>query len=68
MTSDEVLLGLGLVLTLAVSSQLVAGRLRLPAIVVLLPVGFVAGALTDEVHPDRLLGGLYQPLCRWPSA
>jgi NhaP-type Na+/H+ or K+/H+ antiporter len=61
MTTDDVLLGLGLVLTLAVGSQLVAGRLRLPAIVVLLPVGFVAGILTDDVHPDRLLGALYQP-------
>jgi NhaP-type Na+/H+ or K+/H+ antiporter len=61
MTTDDVLLGLGLVLTLAVGSQLVAGRLRLPAIVVLLPVGFVAGILTDDVHPDRLLGDLYQP-------
>ena len=61
MTTDDVLLGLGVVLTLAVGSQLVAGRLRLPAIVVLLPVGFVAGILTDDVHPDRLLGDLYQP-------
>jgi NhaP-type Na+/H+ or K+/H+ antiporter len=61
MTADDVLLGLGLVLTLAVGSQLLAGRLRLPAIVVLLPVGFVAGILTDDVHPDRLLGDIYQP-------
>ena len=61
MTSDDVLLGLGLVLVLAVGSQLVAGRLRLPAIVVLLPVGFVAGIATDDVHPDQLLGQLYQP-------
>jgi NhaP-type Na+/H+ or K+/H+ antiporter len=61
MTSDDVLLGLGLVLVLAVGSQLLAGRLRLPAIVVLLPVGFVAGIATDDVHPDQLLGALYQP-------
>jgi Kef-type K+ transport system membrane component KefB len=33
MSSDDVLLGVGLVLTLAVGSQLFAGRLRLPAIV-----------------------------------
>jgi NhaP-type Na+/H+ or K+/H+ antiporter len=61
MSSDDVLLGLGLVLTLAVGSQLVARLLRMPAIVVLLPVGFLAGALTDVVHPDQLLGDLYQP-------
>jgi len=61
MSTDDVLLGLGLVIVLAVGSQLVAGRLRLPAIVVLLPVGFLAGIATDDVHPDALLGALYQP-------
>src|SRR5205823_11456037 len=49
------------VIVLAVGSQLMAGRLRLPAIVVLLPVGFLAGIVTDDVHPDALLGAVYQP-------
>ena len=62
MSSDDVLLGLGLVLGLAVGAQLAARLARLPAIVVLLPVGFVAGIVTDDVHPDRLLGDLFQPL------
>jgi hypothetical protein len=35
MSTDDVLLGLGLVIVLAVGGQLLAGRLRLPAIVVL---------------------------------
>jgi NhaP-type Na+/H+ or K+/H+ antiporter len=61
MSTDDVLLGLGLVTVLAVGSQLLAGRVRLPAIVVLLPVGFLAGIATDNVHPDALLGALYQP-------
>ncbi|MET0818471.1 MAG: cation:proton antiporter [Solirubrobacteraceae bacterium] len=61
MSTDDVLLGLGLVLVLAVGAQLVARLMRLPAIVVLLPAGFLAGAATDVVHPDRLLGDLYQP-------
>jgi NhaP-type Na+/H+ or K+/H+ antiporter len=61
MSSDDVLLGLGLVMTLAVGAQLVARLLRLPAIVVLLPLGFAAGALTDVVQPAQLLGDLYQP-------
>ena len=52
MSSDDVLLGLGLVLVLAVGAQLVARVLRIPAIVVLLPTGFVAGAITDVVEPD----------------
>jgi NhaP-type Na+/H+ or K+/H+ antiporter len=61
MSTDDVLLGLGLVLVIAVGAQLLARRLRLPAIVVLLPAGFVAGIATDDVHPDALLGPLYQP-------
>jgi NhaP-type Na+/H+ or K+/H+ antiporter len=61
MSTDDALLGLGLVLVLAVASQLAARLSRLPAIVVLLPAGFLAGAATDVVHPDRLLGDLYQP-------
>jgi NhaP-type Na+/H+ or K+/H+ antiporter len=61
MSTDDLLLGLGLVLVLAVGSQLAARLARLPAIVVLLPVGFVAGIATADVHPDRLLGDLFQP-------
>jgi NhaP-type Na+/H+ or K+/H+ antiporter len=60
-STNDLLTGLGLVVVLAVGSQLVAGRLRLPAIVLLLPAGFVAGIATTDVHPDVLLGGLYQP-------
>src|SRR5689334_13027162 len=61
LSADDILLGLGLVVVLAVASQLLARRLGLPAIVVLLPAGFVAGVATDAVDPDDLLGGLYQP-------
>jgi NhaP-type Na+/H+ or K+/H+ antiporter len=51
-----------LTLSLAVGSQVLASRLRLPALIVLLPVGFVAGALTDDVDPNNLLGPTFQPL------
>jgi NhaP-type Na+/H+ or K+/H+ antiporter len=61
MSANQTLFGLGLVLVLAVSSQLIARPLRLPALVLLLPAGFVAGIATDDVHPDKLLGSLYQP-------
>jgi NhaP-type Na+/H+ or K+/H+ antiporter len=61
LSTDDLLLGIGLVLVLAVGSQLAAKTLQLPAIVVLLPVGFVAGILTEDVHPGDLLGALYQP-------
>ncbi|BAJ26829.1 MULTISPECIES: cation:proton antiporter [Kitasatospora] len=62
MTSEQILIGSGLTVVLAVASQLLAARLRIPAIIVLLPVGFAAGAVTDDVHPDRLLGAAFSPL------
>jgi NhaP-type Na+/H+ or K+/H+ antiporter len=62
LSTDQTLKGLGLVVVLALACRLVSGRLRLPAIVLLLPVGFAAGAATDDVHPDALFGNAYQPL------
>jgi NhaP-type Na+/H+ or K+/H+ antiporter len=61
LSTDDILLGLGLVVVLGIGSQLLARRLGIPAIVVLLPVGFVAGIATENVQPDKLLGALYQP-------
>ncbi len=62
MTTDQVLIGLGLIFALAVGSQLLAAVLRIPALIVLLPVGFLAGALTDDVNPNKLLGAAFQPM------
>src|SRR3954447_20626150 len=62
MTTDQILMGLGLTVVLAVGSQVVANRLRLPAIIVLLVVGFAAGAATPLVNPNNLLGAAFQPL------
>src|SRR4029453_16124674 len=62
MTTDQILLRVGLTLSLAVACQILATRLRIPALIVLLPVGFAAGALTEVVNPDQLLGALFGPL------
>jgi NhaP-type Na+/H+ or K+/H+ antiporter len=61
-TTDQVLLGVGLIVVLAVGSQVLAARLRIPALIILLPTGFIAGALTSDVNPERLLGATFQPL------
>jgi NhaP-type Na+/H+ or K+/H+ antiporter len=61
-TASDVILGAGLIFVLAAGSQVLASRLRLPAIIILLPVGFAAGALTDNVKPDRLLGHAFAPV------
>ena len=62
MTTNQVLIGVGLILALAVGSQVLASRLKIPALIVLLPVGFAAGAITTDVNPQRLLGTAFQPL------
>ncbi|MEV0140703.1 cation:proton antiporter [Streptomyces globisporus] len=56
MTDDEMYLGIALTLLLATGSQILASRLRVPALIILLPAGFTAGALTDVIHPDKLMG------------
>src|SRR5580700_6990819 len=61
-TTNQVLTGVGLILALAVGSQVLANRLRIPALIILLPAGFIAGALTTDVNPQRLLGASFQPL------
>src|SRR6516225_10804391 len=62
MSTDQILFGVGLILVLAVGSQVLASRLRIPALIVLLPAGFTAGALTTDVNPQRLLGPAFEPL------
>jgi NhaP-type Na+/H+ or K+/H+ antiporter len=61
-TTNQVLLGVGLILALAVGSQVLASRLRIPALIILLPTGFIAGAITTDVNPQDLLGAAFQPL------
>src|SRR5689334_6268464 len=61
-STNQILLGLALTITLAVAAQVLAARLRIPSLVLLLAFGFAAGAATDVVHPDQLLGPAFQPL------
>jgi NhaP-type Na+/H+ or K+/H+ antiporter len=61
-TSDQVFLGVSLTLVLAVGCQIVGARLRIPALILLLPAGFIAGTLTSDVNPNDLLGTAFQPL------
>jgi NhaP-type Na+/H+ or K+/H+ antiporter len=52
-TTNQVLLGVGLILALAVGSQVLASRLRIPALIILLPAGCIAGAITTDVGPPE---------------
>jgi NhaP-type Na+/H+ or K+/H+ antiporter len=50
------------IIVLGISAQWVAWRLRIPSILLLLVLGFIAGPLTGWLNPDELLGDLLFPL------
>lgn len=62
MTTSQILTGVALIVVLAVGSQVLASQLRIPALIVMLPAGFIAGIVTTDVNPTRLLGPAFQPL------
>lgn len=62
MTSDQIVLAIGTVVVLAVACQVVAPKLRLPALVLLLPVGFLVGALLPSVDPVQIFGDAFTPM------
>jgi NhaP-type Na+/H+ or K+/H+ antiporter len=62
MSTNQILFGVGLILVLAVGSQVLGRQLRIPALIIMLPAGFIAGALTSDVNPQRLLGPAFSPL------
>ena len=59
---DNLLFELMLILFLGVSSQWVAWRYRLPAIVVMSVVGLLAGAIFGIINPEENLAVVYSPL------
>ncbi|MFF7974607.1 hypothetical protein [Streptomyces sp. NPDC007905] len=70
MTENDILLGIGLTVALAVGCRILASRRRIPPLILLLPAGFAAGAPTDVVDPEKLLGPAFSPWsrCRWRSS
>ena len=62
MSTSDIFLGFGITVILAVGCQIVAAEFRLPAIVLLLPVGFIAGHYITEVNPEKTLGAAFSPL------
>lgn len=60
--SEELLVGLATVIVLGIGAQWVAWRLSLPAILLLLIAGFVAGPVTGFFNPNHVFGDLLLPL------
>ncbi len=61
MSADDIFLGVGAIVVLAMFAQIVATRLRIPAIVLLLPAGFALGATDATADPQKLLGPAFEP-------
>lgn len=59
--SEEILVGLASVLTLGISAQWLAWKTKLPAILLLLGLGIIAGPITGFIDPDALMGDLLSP-------
>ncbi len=59
---ETALLGIAGIIVLGIGAQLLAARLRLPSILLLLIVGFIAGPVTGFLRPDELFGDLLFPL------
>ncbi|NBW70940.1 MAG: hypothetical protein EBR32_06000 [Bacteroidetes bacterium] len=66
--SQQILVGLSAVIALGISAQWFAWRSKLPAILVLLIFGIVAGPVTGWIDPDALLGDLLSPFVSFSVA
>ena len=62
MTESDIFISFGLTVLLAVGCQIVSQRVRIPAIVLLLPVGFLAGHYISAMNPAKSLGSAFSPL------
>ena len=59
--SEHILVGLTAVIVLGISAQWLAWKSKLPAILLLLGLGIIAGPLTGLLDPDELMGDLLSP-------
>ena len=63
-STDQVLFGAGLILVLAVGSQVPVSRLRIPALIILLPA-LHRGRADHRRQPAAATGAAFQPLVSW---
>ncbi len=60
--SDQLMRMLAAIVILGVGGQWLAWRLRIPAILLLLTFGCLAGSVSGFINPDQIFGDLLQPL------
>ncbi len=60
--SEHLLVGLAAIIVLGIGAQWLAWRISLPAILLLLIFGFIAGPATGFLNPNEIFGDLLLPL------
>jgi len=60
--SEHAVLGIAIIIALGIAAQWTAWRFRLPAILLFLLFGFLAGPVTGVLDPDEIFGDLLTPL------
>ncbi len=60
--NEYFLIGIASIIVAGIGAQWLAWRLKLPSIVLLLGLGFLAGPVTGLIRPDEVLGPLLFPL------
>lgn len=58
---QTIILGLAIIVVLGIAAQWLAWRFKIPAILLLLIFGFVAGPVSGLINPDELFGELLFP-------
>jgi NhaP-type Na+/H+ or K+/H+ antiporter len=61
-SETDIFIGFGVTVLLAVGCQIVSSRVGLPAIILLLPAGFVAGHYLSEMNLEKTLGSAFSPM------
>ena len=62
LSPGQIMLAAALVLGLATACQVIAPRLRIPSLILLLPVGFVLGLVAPQLRMDAILGSAFPAL------
>jgi NhaP-type Na+/H+ or K+/H+ antiporter len=60
--SDQLMRMLAAIIVLGVGGQWLAWRLRIPAILLLLTIGCLAGSISGFINPDAMFGDLLPPI------
>ena len=60
--ADQLMRMLASIIVLGVGGQWLAWRLRIPAILLLLTIGCLAGSVSGFINPDEMFGELLQPI------